>query len=184
MTFLTNQNDALEKVILVDSDNNAIGLKDKILAHVNGDLHRGFSVFIFNKKNELLIQRRSATKYHSPNEWANTCCGHPRENESNSKASNRRLTEEMGISTSLTEGVEFIYRAELTNNLIEHEYIQFFTGKIEGEPEINPFEVSDYLWISKSNLFENTKHLVFGPWFTIYLNKYQKVLNAMFETKL
>ena len=173
MTFLTNQNDALEKVILVDSDNNPIGLKDKILAHVHGDLHRGFSVFIFNQKNELLIQRRSATKYHSPNEWANTCCGHPRENES---------TEEMGISTSLTKGVEFIYRSELTNNLIEHEYIQFFTGIIEDEPEINPFEVSDYLWISKSNLFENTKHLVFGPWFRIYLNKYQKVINAMFET--
>ena len=74
------QNDSLERVILVDSNNQPLGLMDKLLAHQRGNLHRAFSVFTFSEQNELLLQKRAATKYHSPNQWANTCCGHPREN--------------------------------------------------------------------------------------------------------
>ncbi|MCX7342734.1 MAG: isopentenyl-diphosphate Delta-isomerase [Proteobacteria bacterium] len=176
------QNDSLERVILVDSNNQPLGLMDKLLAHQRGSLHRAFSVFIFSEQNELLLQKRAATKYHSSNQWANTCCGHPRENETTHAAANRRLNEEMGLSVLLKEGAEFIYKAELSNNLIEHEYVQFFTGTTSEKPKPNPFEVSDYLWISREQLFNNTD-LDLAPWFKLYLKEYPHIINDMFSMR-
>lgn len=176
------QSDALEKVILVDDKNQPVGLMDKLLAHQIGNLHRAFSVFIFSEQSELLLQKRASTKYHSPNQWANTCCGHPRENENTFAAATRRLKEEMGLSLMLREGVEFIYKSELSNNLIEHEYVQFFTGITSKQPKANPFEVSDYLWISHQQLFNNTD-LDLAPWFKFYLREYQHVISDMFRIR-
>ncbi len=173
------QNDSIEKVILVDGNNQPVGLMDKLLAHQHGNLHRAFSVFIFSEQNELLLQKRADTKYHSPNQWANTCCGHPRENESTYTAATRRLEEEMGLSVLLRGEAEFIYRAELSNNLIEHEYVQFFTGTTSKQPKVNPFEVSDYLWIPREQLFNNTD-LDLAPWFKLYLKEYLNIINDMF----
>ena len=174
------QDDILEKVILVDADNRSLGCMDKLQAHQLGVLHRAFSVFIFNSHNQLLIQKRAGCKYHSPNEWANTCCGHPRENEAIADAAHRRLREEMGMSTPLTKGAEFVYRADLANNLIEHEYVQFFIGITDDTPMLNPYEVSGYLWTSEAELLANMQKLDFSPWFKVYLHEYEMVIKTMF----
>jgi isopentenyl-diphosphate delta-isomerase len=174
------QNDSLEKVVLVNDKNQPIGLMDKLYAHQRGNLHRAFSVFVFSEQNELLLQKRASNKYHSPNQWANTCCGHPRENESTITAASRRLEEEMGLSVLLKEGAEFIYKAELSNNLIEHEYVQFFTGMTYEQPKANPFEVSDYLWVSREQIFNNTD-LDLAPWFNLYLKEYPYIISDMFN---
>ena len=182
ITYNIKQNDSLEKVVLVNDQNEPIGLMDKLLAHQHGTLHRAFSVFVFSLKNELLLQKRASTKYHSPNQWANSCCGHPRENESTHAAASRRLAEEMGISGALNPGTEFIYRADLTNNLVEHEYVQFFTSTIAIQPIPNPFEVSDYLWVTHDQLVKNQHGLDFAPWFQVYLKDYQQTISAIFKT--
>ena len=85
-----------EMVILVDKNDNQLGLMEKIEAHEKAVLHRAFSVFILNDDNELLIQKRALNKYHSPGLWTNTCCSHPRDGEPIKKAGNRRLGEVMG----------------------------------------------------------------------------------------
>ena len=108
-----------ERVILVDENDIAIGDMEKMEAHHKGELHRAFSVFIFNSKNELLLQRRALNKYHSGGLWTDSCCSHPRVNEDLLKAAERRLVEEIGIKTKLEEVFSFIYRADLDNNLIE-----------------------------------------------------------------
>ncbi len=174
------QDDSLEKVVLVDGDNHPLGVMDKLQAHQQGVLHRAFSVFIFNKNNQLLIQKRAGCKYHSPNEWANTCCGHPREYEDITDAAHRRLREEMGMNASLKKSTAFIYQAPLANNLIEHEFVQFFIGVTDDKPVLNPYEVDESLWISKDELFSNFLKLDFAPWFKVYLNEYEEVLDAMF----
>lgn len=178
--MLIKQDDSREKVILVDTKDRPLGIMDKLQAHQQGILHRAFSVFVFNKNNQLLIQKRAEYKYHSPNEWANTCCGHPREQESIADAAQRRLFEEMGISTPLTKSTAFIYQAPLANGLIEHEFVHLFIGRTDKNPELNPYEVSEYLWISKEQLFSNSLKLEFAPWFRIYLDKYEKIINVMF----
>jgi len=90
-----------EMVILVDKNDKQIGIEEKMTAHRQGLRHRAFSIFIFDSKSRLLLQKRSASKYHSPNLWSNTCCSHPRPGESTEIAAHRRLQEEIGINTEL-----------------------------------------------------------------------------------
>ena len=105
-----------EKVILVNTQDEQIGLMPKMEAHEKAILHRAFSVFIFNDKNELMLQQRAICKYHSPGLWTNTCCSHQRDGESNVEAGKRRLKEEMGFVTELTETISFIYKAHLAGH--------------------------------------------------------------------
>jgi isopentenyl-diphosphate delta-isomerase len=139
-------------VILVDENDQEIGVMEKNSAHELGLLHRAFSVFIFNEKNELLLQQRAATKYHSPNQWANTCCSHPYPNETLDDAASRRLKEEMGISCELHKLFSFTYKATMDNGLIEHEIDHVFVGNCEQNPQPNPEEVAQFKWISINDL--------------------------------
>jgi isopentenyl-diphosphate Delta-isomerase len=110
-----------EQVILVDENDNQIGLMPKMEAHEKALLHRAFSVFTFNDKGELLLQQRAADKYHSPLLWTNTCCSHQRDGETSLQAGRRRLQEEMGFTCELEEVFSFIYKAPFDNGLTEHE---------------------------------------------------------------
>ena len=141
-----------EEVVLVDQHDRALGTEEKIAAHVQGVLHRAFSVFILNSHDQLLLQRRSPTKYHSRELWSNTCCGHPRRNETIEQASQRRLKEEMGFDAPLTKLFDFIYRVELEDGIIEHEYDHILFGYFDGVPIPNHFEVSDWRWVELNRL--------------------------------
>ena len=146
-----------EKVILVDKNDNQIGFMPKLEAHQKGVLHRAFSIFIFNNKYELLLQKRASSKYHSGGLWTNTCCSHPREDEVILDAAKRRLIEEMGIETSLRKVHEFIYKAELDNDLIEHEFDHVFYGIYNEDPIINDDEADDFKWIDMDSLNDDIK---------------------------
>ena len=148
---------SIEKVILVDENDNQVGVMPKLEAHQKGLLHRAFSIFIFNRKYELLLQKRASSKYHSGGLWTNTCCSHPREGEETLDAANRRLIEEMGIETSLRKVHDFIYKAELDNNLTEHEFDHVFYGIYNEDPIINKDEADDFKWIDMDSLNEDIK---------------------------
>jgi len=141
-----------EKVILVDKNDNQVGLMPKLEAHEKGILHRAFSIFIFNSKYELLLQKRASSKYHSGGLWTNTCCSHPREGEDILDAANRRLDEEMGIKTSLRKVYDFIYKAELDNQLTEHEFDHVFYGVFDNDPILNKDEAEDFKWVDMETL--------------------------------
>ncbi len=134
----------MEEVILVDKSDNAIGLMEKMEAHQKGELHRAFSVFIFNSNNELLLQQRADSKYHSGGLWTNSCCSHPRTGESITEAGNRRLKEELGLTCQLYKAFDFIYFKELDNDLIEHEFDHVLFGKSDELPQPNADEVKDF----------------------------------------
>jgi isopentenyl-diphosphate delta-isomerase len=135
-----------ETLILVDENDNEIGTGEKLDVHRKGILHRCFSIFIFNHKGEVLLQKRAKTKYHSGGLWTNTCCGHPKAGESTETAAHRRLKEEMGFDCPMSEKFTFIYRAELDNGYTEHELDHVFTGQFDGEINPNPDEADDYAW--------------------------------------
>lgn len=141
-----------EKVILVDKNDKQVGLMPKLEAHEKGILHRAFSIFIFNSKYELLLQKRASSKYHSGGLWTNTCCSHPREGEDTLDAANRRLDEEMGIKTSLRKVYDFIYKAELDNQLTEHEFDHVFYGVFDSDPILNKDEAEDFKWVDMETL--------------------------------
>jgi isopentenyl-diphosphate delta-isomerase len=157
----------LQKVILVDENDRQIGTDDKLHAHQNGaNLHRAISVFIFNKKGEMLLQRRTMTKYHSAGKWANACCSHPMPRESVADAAHRRLRQEMGFDCKMREVFAFTYKADVGNGLTEHEYDHVFFGRYDKEVRANKNEVMDYKWVSMKSLREEMARnpYDFAPW--------------------
>ena len=142
----------MEELILVDANDQEIGVMEKMEAHEKGLLHRAFSILLFNTKGELLLQQRALEKYHSPGLWTNTCCSHPRPNERTADAAHRRLFEEMGMKAELNEAFHFTYRAALEHGLIEHEIDHVFIGYTEESPQINTSEVMAFQWISLEDI--------------------------------
>ena len=168
-----------DKVILVDNNDNQIGLMPKLEAHEKGVLHRAFSVFIFNNHGELMLQRRALTKYHSPGLWTNTCCSHQRDGESNISSGKRRLNEEMGFDTELFEKTSFIYKAKFDNGLIEHEFDHVLVGSYNHSPFINSIEVDSWKWMSMENIKKDIKDHPdnYTAWFKIIFEKYYKYIS-------
>jgi isopentenyl-diphosphate Delta-isomerase len=136
-----------EEVILVSPEDEVLGTMPKMEAHEKAVLHRAFSVFVMNENGETLLQQRAAHKYHSPLLWTNTCCSHQRLGETNIEAGKRRLREEMGFETELSELFSFIYKAPFDNGLTEHELDHVLLGHYSGEPEVNPEEVAAWKWM-------------------------------------
>ena len=163
-----------EQVILVNEHDTPIGLMGKLEAHQKALLHRAFSVFILNDKGEIMLQQRAASKYHSPNLWTNTCCSHPREGETTIEAGKRRLQEEMGFCTELTDVMSFIYKAPFDNGLTEHELDHILIGYYNTSPTINPEEVADWRWELPEKIKEDiAKHPHrYTEWFKIIFDKF------------
>ncbi len=161
----------LEQVILVDPQDNPIGVQEKVEAHLRGELHRAFSVFVLNADGQLLMQRRAEGKYHTAELWSNTCDGHPRPGETVLHAAQRRLAEEMGITCPLVDCAAFPYRAELGEGLSEHEIDHLLIGRYDGDPEPDPAEASEWRWMDLQAVAEDVRahpnHYV--PWVGIAL---------------
>ncbi|MFM7812943.1 MAG: isopentenyl-diphosphate Delta-isomerase [Flavobacteriales bacterium] len=165
------------QVILVDEDDNPLGLAEKMEAHRSGLLHRAFSIFIFNTKGEMLIHRRALDKYHSAGLWTNACCSHPLPEENLQAAAARRLNEEMGMSCNLEWKFSFVYFANLEHGLIEHELDHVFMGVTDELPIPNPDEVCEWRWTSMSMLEREIKSSPerFTAWFKLALPKVIKM---------
>ena len=162
----------MERVTLVDRDDRALGTMEKMQAHVEGRLHRAFSVFVFDRAGRLLLQRRSAGKYHSGGLWSNTCCGHPRPDEPVEQAAARRLYEEMGFHAPLRPLFQFVYRAELGSAMVEHELDHVLVGSFEDSPSPEPTEVDAWRWMDFDGVREAVvrEPQAFTPWLRILLS--------------
>ena len=167
-----------EHVILVDEQDNAIGLMPKLEAHQKAVLHRAFSVFVLNNKGEVMLQQRAAHKYHSPTLWTNTCCSHQRAGETTVAAGKRRLQEEMGFTTELTDVLTFIYKAPFDNGLTEHELDHILIGYYNDVPAINEEEVAAWRWETPENIKKDIEKnpTFYTEWF--------KIIFAQFYDKL
>ncbi|MBI2279291.1 MAG: isopentenyl-diphosphate Delta-isomerase [Bacteroidetes bacterium] len=169
-------------VILVDEKDNVLGTLPKLEAHAKGLLHRAISVFLFDYEGNWIIQQRALNKYHSAGLWTNTCCSHPYYNETVIEAANRRLMEEMGMNCELNFVFKLLYRAELDNELVEHELDHVFVGFTTQLPVLNRDEVSEW---RKLSFFDIDKEIQLYPeryteWFKLM---YKKVnLHLVLET--
>lgn len=172
-----------EYIIGVDEKDNEICKIEKLEAHVKGVLHRALSIFIFNNKGELLLQKRYRGKYHSPSLWTNTCCTHPNIGESIGDAAKRRLNEEVGFTCDLKEIFTFIYKAKFTNNLIEHEFDHVLIGTYEGDIHLNPLEVEEYRWIDLDSVRKDI-HIngdKYTYWFKYIISNYYDKIKCEIE---
>lgn len=150
----------------------------KMAAHETGTLHRAFSVFVFNRAGELLLQQRAKGKYHSPGLWTNTCCSHPRPGEATIVAAQRRLQEEMGMTCALEHSFSRLYRSEMSNGLTEHEYDHVFFGRSDNDPSIRKDEVQHWKYMSldalRTDLEDNPQ--LYTSWLKILFNEVERAL--------
>jgi len=145
----------MDEVILVNEQDEQFGTMGKMEAHRQAILHRAFSVFIFNRRGDMLLQQRAPTKYHSGGLWSNACCSHPRPGEETLTAARRRLKEELGFETDLHKIFHFTYKTPFANGLTEHEFDHVFAGRYEGDIRPDTQEVSNYTFKPMKEIQEN-----------------------------
>jgi len=162
-----------DQVILVDEKDCELGSMGKLEAHRSGTLHRALSIFIFNSEGKWLLQKRAPGKYHSGGLWTNTSCSHPRPGESTIDAATRRLKEEMGLSCELKFLFTFQYKADVGDELIEHELDHVFIGSTDAVPKVDPHEASDWSFYTTEELAIHLKETPerFTQWFRIVFER-------------
>jgi isopentenyl-diphosphate delta-isomerase len=173
----------MEYVLLVDEQDNEIGVMEKLQAHQEALLHRAISIFVFNDQNELLLQQRAAEKYHSPLLWTNTCCSHPRPGELLLDAAYRRLREEMNMECALSFEFSFTYKAVLEDGLTEHEFDHVFFGHSNRLPVPNPEEVADWKYLSLEQIDAEilARPEAYTAWFKIMLAQIKSIRNERID---
>ena len=165
---------AVEKVILVDENDNETGTEEKLAAHKAGRLHRAFSIFVFNSRGEMLLQRRALDKYHTAGLWSNTCCSHPRPGEPIEEAVHRKLIQEMGFDCTLSRKFSFIYKVKFVDGLWEHEFDHVFVGIFNGKPVPNREEVMQWKWVKVADLKKDMEKNPdnYTPWLKIAIDMF------------
>ncbi len=163
----------IEEVILVDENDTEIGKMEKMEAHEKAILHRAFSVFIFNSNNEMLLQQRALSKYHSAGLWTNACCSHPRPGETTLNAAKRRLNEELGFDTNIKKVFDFTYKASFDNGLTEHEFDHVFVGTYDQNISPNPDEVKTISFMTMDAILSSltSEPAKYTAWFLIAFPK-------------
>jgi isopentenyl-diphosphate delta-isomerase len=156
-------------VILVNETDEEVGRCEKLLAHQEGLLHRAFSIFLFNAEGEMLLHKRALAKYHSGGLWTNACCSHPMPGIAIEHTLQEKLQQEMGLKCPIEFAFSFIYKADLDNDLTEHELDHVYIGEFNGAPKPNPEEVADWRFFSIQEI-QNliaTRPEIFTEWFKI-----------------
>jgi isopentenyl-diphosphate delta-isomerase len=164
----------MEKIVLVNRSDQILGTKAKLACHRSpGVLHRAFAAFVLNDKGEVLLSKRSRNKPLWPLYWENTCSSHPYLGETYTQAGERRLSEELGFTTSLKYLFKFYYQADYNSRLSEHEVCAVLVGRYSGKIRINPKEILNTKWLQFSKLKREIKYNGFSlaPWLTIAVNE-------------
>lgn len=164
----------MKKLVLVNEKDEQIGSSTKEKCHQGkGILHRAFSAYIFNAKNQLLIQQRSKFKKLWPLYWSNSCCSHPLEGDTYEKIAEKRLKEELGFTCKLRLVDKFQYQAEYKDVGSENELCAVLIGEYNGQVMPNPEEAADFKWVDinelKKDVAENPGK--YTPWFKIALKR-------------
>ena len=182
-SLLTTNNQTIStinspQVILVNENDEPVGTMEKLEAHQKGILHRAFSIFIFNSKGEMLLQKRALKKYHSPGLWSNACCSHPYPDEETKVAALRRLQEELGFTSPLEKAFDFVYKISFENGLTENEFDHVFIGKFDGEVKADPEEIAEYTFRSMEEIRKDLleKRGSYTAWFCVAFPKIEEWL--------
>jgi isopentenyl-diphosphate delta-isomerase len=175
-----------QQVILVNEKDEEKGTAGKMEVHRKGLLHRAFSVFVFNKRGEMLLQQRALNKYHSGGLWTNACCSHPGPEEDTKTGALRRLKEELGFETELEKIFDFIYKADFDNGLTEYEFDHVFTGSYDGRIDFSSEEVMDVCYKSMHEISDSLQSQPshYTAWFRIAFPKVEDWWNEHYKNRV
>jgi len=187
-----------EYLILVDKEDNQIGSEEKVKCHLpDGKLHRAFTALLFNEDGKLLLTQRSQNKMLWPGIWDGTFASHPRESETYVSSAERRMPEEVGISSKLEYLFKFEYHVKYKNVGSENEICGTLIGFIKNSTTVNLVEdeISQVKWLSANELLSELEKNpeYYCPWMlvaiylmsdSVQLEKYGDKLNEWLESDL
>ncbi|RPH34117.1 MAG: isopentenyl-diphosphate Delta-isomerase [Bacteroidales bacterium] len=168
-------------IAIVDVNDKVIGFDDKLEVHRKGLLHRAFSIFVFNCKGEMLLQRRALDKYHSAGLWTNTCCSHLPKGIEMEPYVHQRLAEEMGFDCDLRFVKTFHYKIDFQDGMIENEIDHIFLGTCDAIPKPNPHEVCQWRWVALEDVCSDVKVNpdVYTYWFRFIIENHLDAIKKL-----
>lgn len=173
----------MEQIILVDKNDNETGYMSKEQAHLGaGALHRAFSIFIFNSKGQVLLQKRAPGKMLWGGHWSNSCCSHPRRGEKMEEAVSRRLVEELGLRCDLRFLYKFQYQARFGDIGSENELCWVYVGKSDAAVVANENEIAEWKWVDVAVL--STEIAASPESFTPWMKMEWQELQEKFKKKI
>lgn len=175
-----------KNVILVNDNDEITGSMEKLEAHEKGLLHRAFSIFVFNRQGEMLMQQRAMNKYHSGGLWTNACCSHPQPGEETYAAAKKRLREEMGFEIPVVKVFDFVYKAKFDNGLTEYEFDHVFVGEYEGTINYDKEEVMDACYQSMEEISQSLKSHPekYTTWFHLAFSRIENWWKERYKTSV
>lgn len=190
----------VEHVILVDENDNPIGIEEKVKCHLpNGKLHRAFTALLFDKEGKLVITKRSPNKMLWPGDWDGTLASHPRESETFVSSAERRMPDEVGISCKFEYLFKFEYHVPYKDVGSENEICGTVLGILEKSSKFNLVkdEISDLKWITADELVKELEKIPekYCPWMLIalyflpsaeksMLTKYESILSQWIKPEI
>ena len=182
----TKETIPIEMLIVVNEKDIPQRIEEKMRIHLEGIKHRAFSVFIYNKYGQLLLQKRANIKYHSANLWSNSCCGHPISSKPIIEAAKRRLYQELGFTCDLIKVTEISYNLPMENGMYENEYTHVFAGEYSGDIIPNHLEVSEVEWVEVDSLKQKLEDSPqsYSKWFQLYIKKYYEEVLLAAQVKM
>ena len=137
-----------------------VASRDK--CHKEGLWHKAVVVFIINSKEQVLLQKRSASKKLWPNMWDITAGGHVLAGEFGFQAIIRECKEELGIELNVND-LLFIGATTSTNikgDIVNNHFNEYYIANKdidETKLQLQEEEVSEVKWIDKNEIIERTK---------------------------
>ena len=194
----STQSSMMEEVVIqVDELDNRVGGQTKLTAHYgSGFLHRAFSVLVFDSDDRILLQKRSSDKITFPGVWANSCCSHPLDVESERNgfqgtivAAIRKMEQELGVDPSTLKAEDFIpasrmlYWSRSDDEWLEKELDHLLILRKDIVCNPNPNEIEELRWFNREEFSEfmdsfttpnsdstTTEKNVIAPWFKLIVD--------------
>ena len=137
-----------EMLEIIDKNGNLTGeIVEKFEAKSRNLLFKVIALFILNKDNQILLEKRSSSKKINPSKWG-IVEGHVDVGETAETATLRELKEELGVDAELTD-ITFVcsvLKERETNSNITYAYCMFLDKDIK-DFVLQEEELSEVKWL-------------------------------------
>jgi len=114
--------------------------------HIQGKIHRAVHLYLFDKSNNLLLQRRSFNADHYPGMFSISVTGHVEAGENSKEAVLRELQEELSIAED-DVNIEFLFSfrqdVEISPTYIDRQFNDIYAGWIDLKLEDIAFDANE-----------------------------------------
>lgn len=133
---------------VVDENDEVLRQETRDVVHRDGLLHRAAHMFVFNKRKELFLQKRSRLKDVHPSLWDSSAAGHLNAGEGYEPTAVRELQEELGIDDAEVQEITRISACENTG----WEHVRLYVTRYDGALRYPCSEIETGEWFTMDDI--------------------------------